>query len=95
MGWAFRSRFPRSAVASLSRLERRPVSRGVHGFMGRWLVNGSGRGIVSLELSPRQRAYVMGFPVRLRQLLVSVAEPESLAAAVGRSLQPALDHRAP
>src|SRR5262245_42266264 len=54
MGWAFRSRFPRSAVASVSMLGRRPVSRGVHGFAGRWLVNGSGDGVVSIELSPRQ-----------------------------------------
>jgi hypothetical protein len=86
MGWAFWSRFPCSAVESVSELGRRPVSRGVHGFAGRWLVNGSGRGVVSLELSPRQRAYVLGFPVRLKQLMVSVAEPSALASAVGRRL---------
>jgi hypothetical protein len=35
MGWAFRSRFSRSAVASTSMLAGKPLSRGVHGFAGR------------------------------------------------------------
>ena len=83
MGWAFRSCFPRSAVVSVSGLDIKPLSRGVHGFAGRWLVNGSGQGIVRIRLSPRQRAYVMGVPVRLQELLVSVAEPSALAAALG------------
>ena len=85
MGWAFRSRFPRSAIASVAGLDIRPLSRGVHGFGGRWLVNGSGRGILSIQLSPAQRAYVMGVPVRLRDLLVSVREPSTLAAALRSS----------
>ena len=82
MGWAFRSRFPRSAVASTSTLDIRPLSRGVHGFGGRWLVNGSGQGILSIHLNPVQRAYLMGVPVRLRELLVSVTEWPALAAAL-------------
>ena len=84
MGWAFWSRFPRSAVVSASEMGRRPVSRGVHGFAGRWLVNGSGRGVVGIELNPRQRAYVLGFPVRLKLLMVSVAEPPVLVLALGK-----------
>lgn len=82
MGWAFRCRFPRTAVAGTSVLVTRPLSRGVHGFAGRWLVNGSGDGILTIDLSPSQRGYVMGFPVRLRQLLVSVDAPEALAIAL-------------
>ena len=84
MAWAFRSRFPRSAVRSHTRADIAPLSRGVHGFAGRWLVNGSGKGIVRLELDPPQRAYVMGLPMQLRTLLVSVDDPEALAAALGR-----------
>jgi hypothetical protein len=82
MGWAFRSRFSRSEVSSVSPLDTRPISRGVHGFSGRWLVNGAGRGIVRIGLSPAQRAYVMGWPIRLQELLVSVSEPSVLAAAL-------------
>lgn len=85
MGWAFRSRFRRSAIASAALSDMQPLSRGVHGFGGRWLVNGSGHGIVSIHLSPAQRAYVMGVPVRLRELLVSVSEPSTLAATLGSS----------
>lgn len=82
MAWGFRARFPRSSVTSASESRKEPLSRGVHGFAGRWLVNGSGRGIVSIELEPRQRGYVMGFPVRLRQLLVSVEDPIALMKAL-------------
>jgi hypothetical protein len=82
MGWGFRARFPGTAVRSATEHRQRPLNRGVHGFAGRWLVNGSGQGIVSLELEPRQRGYVMGFPVRLRSLLVSVEDPAGLIAAL-------------
>jgi hypothetical protein len=82
MGWAFSSRFPRSAVASAQPWTRMTLSRGVHGFAGRWLVNGSGQGILALDLAPTQHARVLGFPVRLRQLLVSVDDPAELAAAI-------------
>ena len=84
MAWGFRSRFPRAAVTAAAPYGRRPISRGVHGFAGRWLVNGSGDGIVSLELQPAQRAWVVGFPVRLRTLLVSVQDPAGLVAALQR-----------
>jgi hypothetical protein len=82
MGWAFRSRFPLSAVASAAALDIRPLSRGAHGFGGRWLVNGSGRDILRIQLNPVQRAYLMGVPIRLRELLVSVTERPALAAAL-------------
>ncbi len=82
MGWAFRAHFPRTAVASATEAHERPLSRGVHGFAGRWLVNGSARGILTIDLMPVQRGYVMGFPVRLRRLMVSVADPAALAAAL-------------
>jgi hypothetical protein len=82
MGWGFRTKFPISAVVRTSRLDDRPISRGVHGWAGRWLVNGSGEGIVAIEIHPAQRAWVMGFPVRLRQLMISVQDPEGLRAAL-------------
>ncbi|SRR5581483_164606 len=80
MGWAFRATFPRAAVVSAAISSQNSLSRGVHGFAGRWLVNGSGRGIVAITLSPVQRGYVLGLPVRLQQLLVSVPDPARLAS---------------
>ncbi len=82
MAWAFRARFPVSAVISTAPLRRRPWSRGVHGFRGRWLVNGSGDNILVIQLEPAQRAYVMGFPVRLKELRLSVDDPSALASAL-------------
>ena len=85
MGWAFRSRFPRSAVTAAAETDTKTLNRGVHGFAGRWLVNGSGQGILTIDLTPSQRGYVMGFPVRLRQLMVSVPDPAALAAILRNS----------
>ena len=84
MGWAFRARFPRSAVRWAAPLGdgRLVVSRGVHGFAGRWLVNGAGDRILRVELAPTQRAWVAGFPVKLRELLVSLDDPAAVAAAL-------------
>ncbi len=80
MAWAFRAEFPRAAVRAASELHKHPLSRGVHGWGGRWLVNGSGDRIVVIDLQPSQHGFVAGFPVRLRQLMVSVEEPERLIA---------------
>jgi hypothetical protein len=84
MDWAFRARFARSAVVAAATAQIRPLSRGVHGFAGGWLVNGSARGLVSIDLDPTQSARVLGFPVRLRRLVISVERPDALAAALRR-----------
>ena len=85
MGWAFRTRFPRAAVTRTARLDRKPLSRGVHGLAGRWLVNGAGEPILVIDLEPPQRAWVLGVPVRLRQLLVSVSDLDALAEQLKRA----------
>jgi hypothetical protein len=82
MGWAFATTFPCSAVVAAAPFGRTPASRGVHGWRGRWLVNGSGDGILRIDLSPEQTARVLGVPVRLRELLVSVDDPARLASAL-------------
>ncbi|MGO8994469.1 MAG: hypothetical protein ACLQVI_14215 [Polyangiaceae bacterium] len=86
MAWGFRATFDRSCVAKTAPLGKRvPLTRGVHGWAGRWLVNGAGDGILTIDLEPKQRGYVMGFPVKLRQLQVSVEDPAALAAALSPS----------
>lgn len=82
MSWAFRARIPRWTVASVTPYGSPVFSWGVHGWAGRWLVNGSSRGILSVKLEPPARASMMGFPVRLKELLVSVEDPEGLAHAL-------------
>src|SRR3954468_15940044 len=82
VGWAFRSRFPRAAIKSISWPGRKPFSGGVHGFGGRGPVNRSLRGLLPLNLNPAQRAYVLGLPASLRELSVSVADAATLGAAL-------------
>lgn len=82
MGWAFRARIPRGGIRSAKKNQTRPLSRGVHGFAGRWLVNGSADGLVSLELAKGQRGYVLGFPVALSELIVSMQDPTALLEAL-------------
>lgn len=83
--WAFRARFPRRAVASAEACRKRVLSLGVHGLFGRWLVNGSSQGLVTLRLEPTQRARMMGLPISLRELMVSVEEPDALLGVLSAS----------
>ena len=82
MSWAFRATFDRSLVESASRAPRVRVTAGAHGWRGRWLVNGASAPLVTIMLRDRARAWVIGFPVRLREVTVSVAEPDALIAAL-------------
>src|SRR5256885_1969226 len=61
---------------------KKAAIRGVHGLGARWLVNRSSRGLVTHALSPTQRAHVLGWPVSLRELSVSVADSAGLGAAL-------------
>jgi hypothetical protein len=79
MGFGFGTSFPRDVVRHAARWEgRTPLSIGVHGWRGRWLVNGARRPLVVIDLDPTQRARMLGVPVRLRQLIVSVDDPDTL-----------------
>lgn len=85
LGWAFSARIARRLVtrAGPGRPPLIPFTAGAHGWRGRWLVNGSARGIVTLSLSESTRAYVAGFPIRLKELSVSLEDPEGFLAALG------------
>jgi hypothetical protein len=82
MGWAFRARVPRAAITGA-----RPVSGmvggiGVHGWRGRWLVNGSIKGIVGIDIDPPVRAHAIGIPVHLHYLALSLEDPDAFLAAL-------------
>ncbi|BBX00570.1 hypothetical protein BST36_01460 [Mycolicibacterium moriokaense] len=83
-GWGFRAAIPLSSITKAERNNDRVYSWGAHGWRGRWLVNGSSKGIVELTIDPPTRAYVMGVPVTLKTLWVSVTEPEALIEACTR-----------
>jgi hypothetical protein len=85
LGWAFTSRIPRRLVAGAGpgRPPRIPLTAGAHGWGGRWLVNGAPDGIVDVELSEPVRAFISGFPIRLKLLSVSLEDPDGFLAALG------------
>ncbi|HXQ75295.1 MAG TPA: hypothetical protein VN791_02275 [Acidimicrobiales bacterium] len=82
MGWAFRARIPRRDVTD-ARTVTGPVGGiGVHGWRGRWLVNGSMRQIVGLDIEPAARALAVGLPVHVHYLALSLEDPDAFVAAL-------------
>lgn len=78
MGWAFTLDAPRESIRDARLDDRRVWSWGVHGWRGRWLVNGSSSGIVRIDLNPPGRARTGPVPITVRELRVSVEDPEGL-----------------
>jgi hypothetical protein len=85
MGWAFATDLPRSAIREVAPTNGPVGGIGVHGWRGRWLVNGSTKGLVTINFEPTQRARVMGLPVALRALTLSVDDHDAFIAALRRS----------
>ena len=86
---SFKLDIPRGSVRSVRRSQAR-VGRtaGVHGGRGRWLVNGSADGLVELAIDPPAHVtpsidtlFGLG-QSRVRQLTVSLDDPDGFVAAV-------------
>jgi hypothetical protein len=80
-GWGFRATVPLSSITKAEPKNDRVTSWGAHGWRGRWLVNGSSKGIVELTIDPPTTAHVIGAPVTLSTLWISVTDPEALIEA--------------
>jgi hypothetical protein len=83
MGWAFRATIPRSAVRKIMPDSDAVTGWGVHGWRGYWLVNGSSSGLVRIEIEPAADASVVGIPVKLKTLRLSVTSPGELIDELG------------
>jgi hypothetical protein len=77
MGWGFRAKFRRGDISSVSS-RRAVVIVGVHGWRGRWLVNGANRPIGQITFALPVKARVLGVRVQVRELLVSVDDVAQL-----------------
>ena len=82
MGWTFHAEVPRADICRVAGTERPFFAWGVHGWRGRWLVNGSSDGIVGVEIDPPARAWTLGIPIRLRTVHISLADPRGLITAL-------------
>jgi hypothetical protein len=89
LGWMFRAVVPRAHIR-LAEPSSPGLSQGigVHGWRGNWLVNGSLRGVVAVQIDPPVRAWVTGWPVRLRTLQVSLEDPDGFLAALAAAPRP-------
>jgi hypothetical protein len=83
MGWAFRASVPVRQITAVEPRQGFPGGIGVHGWRGRWLVNGATTGLLALTIDPPVRALATGIPVHLRQLILSLEDPDALVAALG------------
>jgi hypothetical protein len=81
MSYAFRARFTRGDISDVG-THRLVVSIGVHGWRGRWLVNGAHRPIARIAFALPVRARVLGVAVNIRELLVSVDDVAELQRAL-------------
>ena len=84
MGWTFRASVPVRQITAAQPRRGLVGGIGVHGWRGRWLVNGATTGLVALTVDPPVRAWVMGLPVKLRELTLSLEDPDALMAALHR-----------
>ncbi len=80
MGWAFRAKIDRVSIVRAFADTDKWGGIGVHGWRGTWLVNGSVSGIVTLAIDPPAPARVLGYPIRLRTLYVSLEDPAGFLA---------------
>lgn len=80
MGWAFAADIPVAQVRSAVQRTRPVLDCGVHGWRGRWNVNGVFTGLVEIHIEPAVQAHVLRFPVRLRELRIGVDDPTTLIA---------------
>jgi hypothetical protein len=82
LGWAFHASFNRNRIESAEHTPDVLMTAGAHGWRGRWLVNGASGPIVTIRLLTPASAFVLGFPTRLREVAVSVADPDALIATL-------------
>ena len=50
---------------------------------GEWLVNTSTKGLVVLTIDPEGRGRCLGYPIKLRRLHLSLADPDAFLAELG------------
>ena len=86
-GYGFRAEIPFSAIFNAKPEPGMISGIGVHGWRGSWLVNGSAWGLVGFDLDQKVDARVLGFPVRLLHLRMSLEKPGNFLARLSREVR--------
>ena len=82
-GWAFASKVPRPSIKAVARVRRPVLGWGAHGWRGRWLINGSSRGLVRVTIDPPARGRCLFVPLKVKELTLSLDQPDEFIAATG------------
>jgi len=81
MGWAFTADIPLTSITNAEATNKRAYTAGVHFAFGRWLVNGSTKGLVALTIAPPVQAKMWRKSVTVSELWLSVTDPDAFVAA--------------
>ena len=79
-GWAFATKVPRPSITGVERARGPVLGWGAHGWRGRWLINGSSRGLVRMTIEPPARGRCLFVPLKVRQLTLSLDQPDEFIA---------------
>jgi hypothetical protein len=85
LGLTWSATIPRSSITAADRDPLRTISIGAHGWAGNWLVNTSTKGLVALTIDPEVRGRCFGFPIKLRRLHLSLADPDAFLTELNAS----------
>lgn len=85
MGWAFNAAIPRDRITSAAKATKPALfGWGVHGWRGRWVVNGSDSGMVRLTIDPPMLTRTLIFAIQPHELYISLEDPDRFLAAIER-----------
>lgn len=79
-GLWFRLDTPCERIVVAERHGKHYLSRGVHGWWGRWLVNASADGLVRIAIEPKVGGWLLFWPLRVREVIVSLRDPDGFLA---------------
>ena len=86
-GWTFSADVPLSSVGEVARVSGPVWGWGAHGWRGRWLVNGSSRGLVRISIQPAAFGRCLVVPIKVTELTISLEEPDEFVAAITAAIQ--------
>ena len=83
LGWSFRTTVPRASITAVASVPWRRLSTGAHGWRGRWLVNTASGPLVRVTIDPPAAGRVLGVPIRLRELTLSIEDVDAFLTELG------------
>jgi hypothetical protein len=83
LGLTWSATVPRADIRTAGHDPLRTISIGAHGWRGDWLVNTSTKGLVVLTIDPAGKGRCLGYPIKVRKLHLSLADPDVFLAELG------------